>query len=379
MENKRVSALILLDLSAAFDTVDHNILLSRLSLNFGITSSALSLLTSYLSDRTQSVHIGSNSSPSSLLRTGVPQGSVLGPLLFTLYTTPLSYLLHKTNVSYHMYADDTQLCYSFSASDSASTLAFLSTILDSVHNWLSSNYLTLNPSKTEFLLIGTAQQRSKITSDLLSFSGSVLSPTDSACNLGVIFDSEPSLSKQISSVCRRSYHSIRLLRQIRSSLDLNSAILLANSLTSSNLDYCNSLYYSLPHSSLHRLQLIQNSLARAVLHLKSRDHISPALRTLHWLPVHKRIQFKICLLTYKTLLNSAPAYLSHLIKPYNPSRILRSSNASLLAVPSLTTCSGRRSFSFSAPTLWNSLPLHIRLSSTLQSFRAALKTFLYPP
>ena len=140
--------------------------------------------------------------------------------------------------------------YSFSACDS-STLAFLSTVLDSVHDWLSANYLSLNPSKTEFLLIGTAQPRRKIASNLLTFSDSVISPSDSARNLGFIFDSDLSLSKQISSVCRRSYHSIHLLRQVRSSLDLNTSVLLANSLVSSNLDYCNSLYYSLPNSSLH--------------------------------------------------------------------------------------------------------------------------------
>jgi len=244
MENKRVSALILLDLSAAFDTVDHNILLARLSLNFGISSSALSLLSSYLSDRTQAVHIGSRSSPSTCLSTGVPQGSVLGPLLFTLYTTPLSYLLNKSGVPYHMYADDTQLYYSFSASDSFIAFAYLSNVLDSVHNWLSANYLSLNPSKSEYLLIGTDQQRSKIASDLLSFSGSVLLPVASACNLGVIFDSQLSLSKQISSVCHRSYFSIRLLRQVHSSLDRNTAVLLANSLNTSNFDWSISLLFT---------------------------------------------------------------------------------------------------------------------------------------
>ena len=281
MENKRVSALILLDLSAAFDTVDHDILLSRLSLNFGVTSSALSLLSSYLTDRTQSVHVGSNSSPVSHLLTGVPQGSVLGPLLFSLYTTPLSYLLNKSGISYHMYADDTQLYCSFSACDSLSTLSRISNVLDSVHNWLASNYLSLNPSKSEFLVIGTDQQRSRLSTDLLSFSYSTLSPSDSARNLGVIFDSDLSLSKQISSVCRRSYHSIRLLRQVRSSLDLNTAVLLANSLTSSNLDYCNSLYCSLPNASLHRLQLVQNSLASIVLRFLSFVTISLLLFALY--------------------------------------------------------------------------------------------------
>src|SRR5215469_14613042 len=113
MKRKRVSALVLLDMTAAFDTVDHDILLTRLSSNFGLSGSALSFLSSYLSERTQSVTIGSHSSPSSSVLTGVPQGSVLGPLLFTLYTTPLSFFLSDFHVSFHMYADDTQLYLSF--------------------------------------------------------------------------------------------------------------------------------------------------------------------------------------------------------------------------------------------------------------------------
>ena len=109
MNQKKISALILLDLSAAFDTIDHNILLARLSSTFGIQGSALSLLTSYLSNRFQSVSIHSHSTAPSPMLTGVPQGSVLGPLLFSLYTTPLSYIVSATPISYHFYADDTQL------------------------------------------------------------------------------------------------------------------------------------------------------------------------------------------------------------------------------------------------------------------------------
>lgn len=380
MEKKRVSALVLLDLSAAFDTVDHQILLSRLSLNFGLSGSALSLLTSYLSNRTQSVQAGSDSTPASPVLTGVPQGSVLGPLLFTLYTTPLSYLLTDSDVSFHFYADDTQLYSSFSAPDSPTALAAMSNALDSVYSWLSSNYLSLNPSKTEYLLIGTNQQRSKVTHGTLSFSGYVIQPSTSARNLGVIFDPDLSLSKHISSVCQSSYYAIRLLRQVRSSLDHNSAVLLANSLVSSKLDYCNSLYYGLSQNSLQRLQLLQNSLARAVLpSVKRRDHITPVLRKLHWLPIRQRIDYKICLLTYKTLQSQSPSYLSDLLNFYAPARSLRSSNLHLLAVPRMNSCSGRRSFSFAAPTLWNALPLHVRLASSVSSFRSSLKTFLFPP
>ena len=188
------------------------------------------------------------------MQTGVPQGSVLGPLLFCLYTTPLSHILNATTLSYHFYADDTQLYISFNSPDSATSLATLSSALDSVHAWLTSNRLSVNPSKTEFLIIGTPQQRSKLTAATLTFQGTLLTPTDSTRNLGFIFDKDLSAKQHISSVCKTSYFQIRQLRQVRSSLDTNSAIILANSLVSSKLDYCNSLYYNLPATSLDRLQ-----------------------------------------------------------------------------------------------------------------------------
>ena len=119
----------------------------------------------------------------------------------------------------------------------------LSSALDSVHAWLTSNRLSVNPSKTEFLIIGTPQQRSKLTATTLTFQGTLLTPPDSTRNLGFIFDKDISAKVHISFVCKSSYFQIRQLRQVRSSLDKNSAIILANSLVSSKLDYCNSLSY----------------------------------------------------------------------------------------------------------------------------------------
>src|SRR4029077_11756432 len=121
----RVSALILLDLSAAFDTIDHKILLKRLSSFYGISGSALDLLSSYLSNRTQSVSINSCSTSPSPVPTGVPQRLVLGPLLFTLYTSPISQLFKNSSVNYHLYADDTQLYISFLPSDVESSLSII--------------------------------------------------------------------------------------------------------------------------------------------------------------------------------------------------------------------------------------------------------------
>jgi hypothetical protein len=377
---QKVSALVLLDLSAAFDTIDHNILLIRLSSTFGISGLAHSLLSSYLLDRTQSVTVEANHTQPSPLATGVPQGSVLGPLLFSLYTTPISYILSNSPVSFHLYADDTQLYISFSSSDSSNSLRILSSALDSVYSWLTSNRLSVNPSKTEFLLVGTPQQRSKIISASLSFCNSTLTPTTHVRNLGVVFDADLSFKRHISNLCSSSFHHIRQLRQIRSSLDSKSTALLANSLVSTKLDYCNSLFYGLPLTSINRIQRIQNSLARVVVPSTKRSHhITPVLKKLHWLPISQRIIYKIASLTYKTLHYKQPLYLSQLLTCYTPFRDLRSSDQYLLTVPFVETEIGRRAFSFAAPTVWNSLPLSLRSSSSINTFLSSLKTFLFPP
>ena len=177
----------------AFDTIDHNILLFRLKSNCGISDTALSLLSSYLSNRTQSFLIGNSSYSSFPLLTGVPQNSVLGLLLFCLYTSPLGPIFSNSPVSYHLYADYTQL-YIFFLVLTVYSLSALFLTLDSVYSWFTSNRLSVNPSKTEFLLIGTPQQCAKLTFTSVLFCGTALTPSDS-CRI---------LSNNFSNVCRLS-------------------------------------------------------------------------------------------------------------------------------------------------------------------------------
>ena len=196
--HQQVSWLCLLDQSAAFDTLDHSILLTRLSTWFGISSISLSCFRSYLSSRSSSVSVGW--SPSNItISCGVPQGSVLGPILFTLYTTPLSTLIANTSPSHHLYADDTQLFTSFVPKDFPFVINQLQSSVSTSSSWMTANLLILNPSKTEFMLIGLPQQLSKIHSPLLSLPpAKQILPCSSARNLGFVFDSSLSFSQQIS-------------------------------------------------------------------------------------------------------------------------------------------------------------------------------------
>ena len=399
MDKQKVTGLALLDLSAAFDTIDHTILLHRLSTWFGICDTARSWFSSYLSNRSFSVKCnGLKSSPSDL-SIGVPQGSVLGPILFILYTTPLSSLIASLNapsshiaaqspINHHLYADDTQLFISFSPSDFSSAELSLSRTIDAISEWMTCNFLTLNPSKTEFLLIGLPQQLTKLSQSSITLrDNTTISAAISARNLGVIFDSNLSFNQHIRTLSKSCFYHIRDLRRIRSTLDYNTARTIATSLVHSKLDYCNSLYYNLPASQISQLQIIQNALARAVTNTPTFCHITPILKSLHWLKIKQRIEYKILSLTYTALHNKEPRYIVDKLN-LRPPGSTRSSSLVTLKIPAVKLQMGKRSLSFAAPFLWNSLPSTIRQPATLSQsgplaitrncFHKRLKTHLFP-
>ena len=134
-----------------------------------------------------------------------------------------------------------------------------------------------------------------------------------------------------------------------------------------------------PETLISKLQSVQNHAARLVLKARKSDHITPLLRSLHWLPVKYRMQYKTLSLCYSSLTGSSPSYLSDLLHTYVPARQLRSSSDPLiLRIPNANTKSyGERTFSFQAPHLWNSLPKNIRHSESITTFKASLKTYLF--
>ena len=180
---------------------------------------------------------------------------------------------------------------------------------------MSSNLLSLNPNKTEFLIIGTSQQLSKLNNPTLAFdSSTTISPVTSARNLGIVFDNHLSFNAQITALSKSCFYHIRDLRRIRDTLDFTTACTIATSLVHSKLDYCNSLYHNLPAYQLDRLQSIQNCLARTVCKTSTNfAHISPTLQSLHWLKVRERIEYKLLSLTYNSLQCHQPSNLSDLL------------------------------------------------------------------
>ena len=173
------------------------------------------------------------------------------------------------------------------------------------------------------------------------------------------------------------YYYMKALRHIRHSLMIETSTTIARSIVISRLDYCNSILYGTTKKNLRKLQNIQNSLVRIVYKLPAKSSTKPLLDRLHWLPVEKRIIYKIGLLTFKCRNVSAPGYLSDMISSYVPVRSLRSSDSLSLRVPRFKTVTAGRSFSAAAPFVWNYLPLELRQTVSLSNFKTKLKTFLF--
>ena len=328
----------------------------------------------YLKDRSFAVSIGSFSSTPAHLSCGVPQGSILGPILFSLYMLPLGQIIRNHNISFHCYADDTQLYLPLKPNDH-STLTNLNNCLADIKCWMAQNFLQLNDSKFELVLFGPPDSITQIKTDLGNLSVFV---KPHAKNLGVLFDSAFKLDKQINAIVKSSFFHLRSIAKIKPFLSAHDLEIVIHALISSRLDYCNSLYSGISQSSLSRLQLVQNAAARLLTGTRRRDHITPVLASLHWLPVRFRIQFKILLFVYKALNGLAPPYISELLSYPPTTRTLRSADRGTLAVPtSNKRLRGDRAFAVVGPTLWNNIPLAVRSAPSVDSFKTRLKTLLY--
>jgi len=367
-----------LDISAAFDAVDHTILVQRLESEFGISGSCRQWISSYLTGRPSSVHVGSSASSLTMATSGVPQGSVLGPLLYVAYVAPAGRLISSFGIKFHQYADDTQLYTRLSTTDSASTEQ-LHQCTVSLQHWFWLSGLLLNPDKTSVTYFGTrARLKQSCLSPIVTVANTSVEVSDKLRVLGVTLDNCLSMDSHVNETVRNCNFHLQALRHIRPSVTREVANMIACSLVTSRMDYCNSLLHGVSETNLNKLQRTQNFAARIVCNVGRRDAPSRDLLVdLHWLPVRRRIEYKMSSMCYQAYRLHQPSYLSVHTTEYQPTRQLRSSTHELLNVPRHKTVLGSRRFSVAAPKIWNSLPLSIRTAETFKHFKSLLKTHLF--
>jgi hypothetical protein len=285
-----ITILVLLDLSAAFDTIDHKVLLARMEELLGVQDIPLKWFASYLSGRTQRLHINNHFSQPRELLSGVPQGSVLGPLLFLIYTLPLGQIIRKHGLELHMCADDTQIYTSICPVKSSEVLQNVSNVEDcitEVQAWMSTNFLKLNADKTEVIAIGFRAQLAKFHLQSVKVAGvDVLVETKPVRNLGVMFDPAMTMSAQVSSIIKTANFYLTNIGRARRLLTVDATKLAVHTLVTSRLDYCNSLLIGISQKLKRRLNNVQRTAARLITKKRKFDSITPELIKLHWLPIH---------------------------------------------------------------------------------------------
>jgi len=374
------AALVLLDLTAAFDTVDHEILLKRLRATFGVDSIALAWFSSYLAGRKQQVRCGGKTSAIMDVICGVPQGSVLGPILFIIYTADLAPIVADRGLSLHQYADDSQIYGSCLPAAISSLSTDISLAVDDVSSWMRSNRLQLNAEKTEVMWCASARRQSQLPRCPITVAGASVEPVSVVRDLGVYIDSDLGAATHVRRTVSRCFAALRQLRHLRRYVTNDCFRSLVVSLVHSRLDYGNFVFVGLPVYLQRRLQAVLNAAARLVFGLRRYDHVTDALAILHWLRVPERVNFKLALMAYRVLNGMAPSYLNQLVpvSSLTGRRRLRSSFTLQLLVPSyrLSTV-GRRSFPVAASTFWNTLPDDIQSAPSVSAFRRLLKTFLF--
>ena len=361
LNNKQHTLGISVDYSKAFDTLSHDVLVRKLH-EYGIRGIVQEWFASYLVNRVQCVKIGEETSPYRLVRTGVPQGSILGPVLFLVYINDLPSITDSANFS--LFADDTTLtCSSHSYPD---LIHLANQNLDQLHSWTVNNRLSLNAKKTSAILfsnrspdIATPLQIT-INSVPILFENRIIF-------LGIEIDKDLSFSYHISGICRKLAKTIGILYCIRKTVPMSILIKLYNSLFYPVIVYCIILWGDTSAVHLRPLILLQKKVIRLITNSGYLSHTDPQFLQTGILPVPLIYKYFMGIHMYKLNLSNLISYPNH---SYNT----RNNRNAFVAFQRLSLT--QKSISFCGPQLWNSIPSNIKESSSLQQFKRAYKSYL---
>ena len=371
-DQSKPTVVVLLDLSAAFDTVDHAKLLYILEHEIGIVGTALRWFESFLKGRGQKVKIGEEYSEILELLYGVAQGSVLGPQLFKIYIRSFYKYVEPTKYTVEGFADDHQLIKQFLISLQVKALGVnIQDLLLHIGVWMNEYFLCLNQSKTKILVIAPPSLQPEIIVRGVFLENTCIRFVDSAKNLGIVLDNVLSFDTQVNKIVKSCYLTIKNITLIKNYLSENQRKQLICARIFSLLDYCNSLYYGINVSLVNKLQRVQNCAAKLIF--KNRipsSLLDEKFLKLHWLKIKYRIIYKIILIVHNCLKQNAPKEIMSLIEPGDSNRTLH------LKQTRTMTKYGDRAFSHMGPKLWNMLPMRIRTVEETECFKTKLKSFL---
>ena len=367
IENGKNIGMLALNLPKAFDTVNHKILQNKLK-HYGISEICLNWFRSYLESRTQMACINGSVSDPLIITTGVPQGSILGPLLFTIYMVPKCLLHCKTN----MYADDTVICVS--ASDKAGVTQLMEDDLINVNDWLCANRLSLYIGKTSCMLVTSAQRRRRMSHDHLdlSLNDNQIEHVKASPYVGITIDQNLNFNIQTNNICKKANRALGALKRAAPFLPIDTRALMFNTMVLSHLDYCSTIWGATSDTNIGKLQKIQNRGMRIILQCHPRTHIADMLSNLKWLSIKQKNIFLTAVLVFKIMHSKTLNYMAHWLVPVSHQYGTRRSTSGDLFVPrshpnSLTTKGTR---------LWNQLPASIRTFPNLKTFKKATAFFI---
>lgn len=369
MDSRQMTILTLLDYSSAFDSVDIPILLAKLQ-TFNFHPSTIHWFSSYFNLRTQCTVAGDLASQWRPLQSGVPQGSVLGPLLFSLYINDLPSCLKHSH--HHLYADDLQIYYHTNVCDISKAIEMTNNDLNSLTEWSKRNALTLNPNKTQTIIVGYPKLLSQIREIGLPpiLLNNVKIPfLVSVKNLGVTISESLSWFTQISLMCKRIFSSLHSLKRLRKFTPVKLKIKLIQTLILPLFDYCDTVLNDVTADLCTKLQRAQNACIRYIFDLRYDDHLTAFYLKLSWLRLNNRRKLHVATQVYKLMTTSTPDYLASQFRLLSSYHNLNTRAGSTLAIPLNRTSAYSRSFLVAGSRLWNSLPARIRESMTVKSFK----------
>lgn len=372
MARDEVTVLVLLDYSKAFDRVVHSLLLAKLRF-LKFSDSVIKWFQSYLSDRLQCVMNGDVRSKWRKLLVGLPQGSSLSPLLYSIYTFDIHTVLKYCK--YHLYADDLQIYRHCKLSEINETVHLINADLQEVSAMSIKNGLSLNIAKTQAIIISKSRIPLNQVVDKIQIDGQFIEYSDKVKNLGVVMDCSLSWKYYVSQICQKVQYSLHHLYKFRFNTPQNTRVRLVQSLILPLFDYCDFLLTSADAECIFRLQVAQNNAIRYCLNINRRAHITPHYRNLTILKIKERIELHALTLTHKILHNYTPPYLKPLFTLMRDIR-QRPSRAHDLSLQVPGKEFQGKSFPVLCAKLWNSLPASLCLTKSTDSFKAGINNML---